>query len=99
MAESSPGHIHERRVSPTNALRAAAQDLPANLSTSVPDLSGAIVLLPNLHASSALARALVLPRVFTPSTWCAQNMKPPCRYGKMKHPSRRVFRTRTRSKT
>jgi ATP-dependent helicase/nuclease subunit B len=84
MAESSSGHIGERRVSPNDALREVAQDLLTELSASVPDLSGAIVLLPNLHASSALARALseaagralVLPRVFTLATWCAQQPGP-----------------------
>lgn len=78
------GNLIERRVSPTLVLRALARDIIENSSPCVPDLSGAIVLLPNLHASSALARALseaagralVLPRVFTLATWCAQQPGP-----------------------
>jgi len=67
-------------VPPGGALALLARELLADLSETAPDLTGAVVVLPNLHAASALARALcagagrslLLPKMTTLAIWAAE---------------------------
>ncbi|NIO39175.1 MAG: hypothetical protein GTO41_02630 [Burkholderiales bacterium] len=67
-------------VPPSEALALLARDLLADFSQTAPDLSGAVVVLPNLHAASALAQALakgagrtlILPKMRTLGIWAAE---------------------------
>src|SRR5581483_8832297 len=69
----------ERTVAPADACSRLARDLLESESSRLPDLSGVVVLLPNLHAASGLASALAeesgrllrLPRFTTFADWVA----------------------------
>jgi ATP-dependent helicase/nuclease subunit B len=77
-------HLTEIVVAPAGALAALAGDILADHAGTAPDLSGAVVVLPNLHAAAALAGALgaragcalLLPRSTTLATWCAATPLP-----------------------
>jgi ATP-dependent helicase/nuclease subunit B len=68
----------EVAVAPHAASEQLARDLLQHHAAAMPDLSGAVVILPNLHAASALARTLatqagrtaLLPRLTTLAAWC-----------------------------
>jgi ATP-dependent helicase/nuclease subunit B len=74
----------EEIVAPAGALALLARHLLADLSDTAPDLAGAVVVLPNLHAASALARALnaeagcalILPKTTTLGLWAAEQALP-----------------------
>jgi ATP-dependent helicase/nuclease subunit B len=74
----------EETVAPAGALALLARDLLADFSETAPDLAGAVVVLPNLHAASALARALsaeagcalILPKTTTLGLWAAEQPLP-----------------------
>lgn len=67
-------------VAPDAALGRVACDLLADLAETAPDLTGAVVVLPNLHAAGELARAigrqagrtLMLPKMTTLGVWAAE---------------------------
>ena len=63
---------------PESGLLRAAREIVAGEAVRLPDLSGVVVLLPNLHAADALGRALcaaagrdvlLLPRITTLRAW------------------------------
>lgn len=66
------------------ALASLARDLLADFSETAPDLTGAVVVLPNLHAATTLARALcaeagkslLLPKMTTLAIWAAERPLP-----------------------
>jgi ATP-dependent helicase/nuclease subunit B len=72
-------HVPERKVAPAETCSRLARDLLDSQSRRLPDLSGAVVLLPNLHAASAAARelgaaagrSLWLPRFTTLGDWAS----------------------------
>lgn len=74
----------EKIVPPAGALALLARDLFADFSETAPDLTGAVVVLPNLHAAAALARALnveagsalMLPKTTTLGLWAAEQPLP-----------------------
>ncbi len=82
MSDSRPA---SQLVPPEAALSRVAHDLLADFSHTAPDLTGAVVVLPNLHAASTLARALaaeagrsfMLPKMTTLSVWAAEQPVPP----------------------
>ncbi len=67
-------------VAPDGALAVLARDLLADFCETAPDLSGAVVVLPNLHAAAVLAREIgmqsggpvMLPKLTTLGTWAAE---------------------------
>ncbi|UCD69404.1 MAG: PD-(D/E)XK nuclease family protein [Betaproteobacteria bacterium] len=71
-------------VAPGAALALVAHDLLADFAETAPDLTGAVVVLPNLHAAGELAhalarqagRALMLPKVTTLGVWAAERPLP-----------------------
>ena len=71
-------------VPPTGALAVLARDLLADFRETAPDLTGAVVVLPNLHASALLARALhaeagcalMLPQITTFGLWAGEQSVP-----------------------
>lgn len=74
----------EKTVPPAGALTHLARDLLTDLSKTAPDLTGAVVVLPNLHATTALACALnaeagcalMLPKTTTMGLWAAEQPLP-----------------------
>lgn len=74
----------QKVVAPSGALALLARDLLTDFSTTAPDLSGAVVVLPNLHAAAALARAfaaeagghVLLPKTTTLQLWAAERPPP-----------------------
>ncbi len=54
----SDGRPTEETVPPAGGLALLARDLLAEFSETAPDLTEAVVVLPNLHAATELARAL-----------------------------------------
>lgn len=79
--------LSEFLLAPADALTALARAILADMSHTAPDLSGAVVVLPNLHAAPGLARslglqagrALRLPRITTLGSWCASLPAPATR--------------------
>ena len=73
-----------QEVPPGGALAPLARQLLADFSETAPDLTGAVVVLPNLHAASGLARwlhaqagrSLLLPKMTTLATWAAEQPLP-----------------------
>lgn len=67
-------------VAPGDGLAHLARDLLADIGETAPDLSGAVVVLPNLHAAAVLAREIgmqsggpvMLPALTTLGTWASQ---------------------------
>jgi len=76
--------LARQEVPPSGALACVARDLLADFSETAPDLTGAVVVLPNLHAASALAREfsaaagrpLLLPKMTTLAVWAAETPLP-----------------------
>ena len=74
----------EEIVPPAGGLALLARDLLTDFSETAPDLTGAVVVLPNLHAATELARALSaeagcalsLPKTTTLSLWAAEQTLP-----------------------
>ena len=72
--------LQRRAIAPGAALAMLARDLLADFSNTAPDLTGAVIVLPNLHAASAMARALgseagrplLLPKTTTLGKWAAE---------------------------
>ncbi|MDX1401435.1 MAG: hypothetical protein R3245_05900, partial [Kiloniellales bacterium] len=81
MAEAG---LARQEVSPSGALPLLARELLADCSDTAPDLTGAVVVLPNLHAASVLARELsiearrplLLPKMTTLAIWAAERPLP-----------------------
>jgi ATP-dependent helicase/nuclease subunit B len=71
-------------VAPGAALALVAHDLLADFAETAPDLTGAVVVVPNLHAAGELARALavqagralLLPKITTLGVWAAERPLP-----------------------
>ncbi len=67
-------------VAPDGGLAQLARDLIADFGETAPDLSGAVVVLPNLHAAAVLAREIglqgggpvMLPKLTTLGTWASE---------------------------
>ena len=84
MSDARPA---EETVPPAGALALLARDLLADFSETAPDLARAVVVLPNLHAATALARvlsaeagcALILPKTTTLGLWAAEQPLPASR--------------------
>ena len=82
--EMSDGRPTEETVPPAGGLALLARDLLAEFSETAPDLTEAVVVLPNLHAATELARALSaeagcalsLPKTTTLSLWAAEQRLP-----------------------
>ena len=80
----SDGRPTEETVPPAGGLALLARDLRSDFSGTAPDLTGAVVVLPNLHAAAELARALSaeagcalsLPKTTTLSLWAAEQNLP-----------------------
>jgi ATP-dependent helicase/nuclease subunit B len=78
MTESA-AQVSEHKVAPSQACPVLARDLLESQAARLPDLSGAVVLLPNLHAASGVARelgraagrSLWLPRFTTLGDWAS----------------------------
>ncbi|MGD2140627.1 MAG: PD-(D/E)XK nuclease family protein [Burkholderiales bacterium] len=76
--------LHRWPLPPANALVHLAGKLIADFQETAPDLTGAVVVLPNLHAAGTLARALgtqagrplLLPKMTTLTTWAAEQPLP-----------------------
>jgi len=68
-------------VAPAAALEVLAHELLVDFREAAPDLSGAVVVLPNLHAAGALARIIgslaggpvMLPKMTTLGMWAAEH--------------------------
>ncbi|UCH46956.1 MAG: PD-(D/E)XK nuclease family protein [Betaproteobacteria bacterium] len=81
MSEAGPARV---TVAPGAALVLVAHDLLADFVETAPDLTGAVVVLPNLHSASDLARALaaqagralLLPKITTLGMWAAEQPLP-----------------------
>jgi ATP-dependent helicase/nuclease subunit B len=79
VAERSSAGLREIRAAPEEIVRRLAGDLLEQHGAATPDLSRAIVVLPNLYAAAGIARALaelagrslLLPRLTTLAAWCA----------------------------
>ena len=71
-------------VAPGAAVALVADDLLTDFSETAPDLTGAVVVLPNLHAAGELARALarragrtlMLPKITTLGVWASEQPLP-----------------------
>ncbi len=69
---------------PAGALALLARDLLADFSETVPNLSAAVVVLPNLHPAAALARtisneagcSIIMPKTTTLGLWAAEQPLP-----------------------
>lgn len=76
----SEPRLNRAKVAPGRVLEVLARQLLEDFGQTAPDLSGAVVVLPNLHAASELARTIVsltggpviLPKVTTFGTWAAE---------------------------